>query len=310
MPIITIERLYQAVKNKTQLSTEFSAIDHQCLFMPQELTQLYHTAFYTQLTGAQKLRYNQLFSLRAIEQLMTLEARFISLVIKRSQQSPLLRENKPLQYCMREMIKEEVEHYHMFRALNQLAEPAIYQQQDLYFARMSHSERLTLELLALLPGINALLLWILLILEEFSTHISHQMVLQAESSSIPLEKNFVKAHREHLKDESRHVAICANALNELLQQSSGTAKKINARLLTYFMHEYMAPKHGGIRVIKHLCQEFPELKKQQGLMIQIIGKQSPDPLIWGAIHSVQAMPATNQMMRIYPEFALKNELLS
>ena len=304
MQILNTERLYKAVKNKSALATNFSDVDHGCAFIPEGLTQLYHTEHYGELKPDQKLRYNQLFALRAIEQLMTLEQRFIALVIGRTRRSPLLRTNLELQYCMQEMILEEAEHYRMFASLNRLAEPAIYQQQDLYFAKMSLPEQASLGLLGVLPGITPFLLWTLLILEEFSTYISRQMLHQQNGPLGPLEPNFVQAHREHLKDESRHVAICANALNELLSGKNNRSKKLNARLLRHFMNEYMSPKRGGVRVVRHLCDEFPALRRNQAGMINAVRQQSPDPLIWGAINSAAAMPATNEMMRRYPEFCL------
>jgi len=307
MPILTTERLYKAVKNKKTLLTDFTEVDHSRPFIPEHLTQLYHSTYYKPLPHKIKLRYNQLFALRAIEQLMTLESHFIAQVIRRSQRTPVLRNNIQLQYCMQEMITEEVEHYKMFHTLNQLAEPAIYEQHELYFARMTGVEKMTLGILARLPGITPFLLWILLILEEFSTYISHQMLQAGDTALGPLEKNFIKAHREHLKDESRHVAICANALNELLTVTHKHIRSFNARLLHTFMKEYMTPKHGGVRVIEYLCQEFPELAVQKAQIIEAIRRQSPDPLIWGAIQSMDALPVTRQMMQLYPEFSISSQ---
>ena len=306
MQILNTERLYRAVKNKSALATRFSAIDHGRAFIPEHLTQLYHSAYYGELNPEQKLRYNQLFALRAIEQLMTLEEHFIALVIGRARRNPLLRTDKALQYCMQEMILEEAEHYRMFASLNRLAEPAIYQQQDMYFAQMSLPERASLGLLGVLPGITPFLLWTLLILEEFSTYISRQMLHRDNGSLGPLESNFVQAHREHLKDESRHVAICANALNELLDGQDNKLIKLNARILRHFMNEYMSPKRGGVRVIRHLCKEFPALLQSEAAMIRAVRQQSPDPLIWGAINNAAAMPATNKMMQRYPQFSLQS----
>jgi len=307
MPILTTERLYKAVKNKTALLSDFTELDHSRPFIPEHLTQLYYTAYYKPLPREIKLRYNQLFALRAIEQLMTLESRFIAQVIQRSQHTSVLRNNTQLQYCMQEMISEEVEHYKMFHTLNKLAEPVIYKQHELYFARMTGIEKMVLGLLARLPGIMPFLLMILLILEEFSTYISRQMLQAGETDLGLLEKNFIKAHREHLKDESRHVAICANALNKLLSVTSTRTRTFNARLLHLFMKQYMTPRHGGVRVIEHLCREFPELAGQNNQMQYAIRQQSPDPLIWGAVQSETAMPVTHQIMQLYPEFSLPDQ---
>lgn len=303
MSIPSVQQLYQAVQRKPALSTDFGPVDHSRPFTPEPLTQLYHTEHYRELSTAQRLRYNQLFAMRAIEQLMTLEARFIAMVIHRSQRHPRLRHNTLLLECMGEMVAEEVEHYRMFRDLNLIAEPAIYQNREMYFAHLGVADRMALELLGRTPGITPFLLWTLLILEEFSTYISRQMLQQRSGPLGKLEENFVKAHREHLKDESRHVATCANALDELLSHSGATTRRLNATLLHRFMGEYMTPKRGGLRVIRHLCREFPELGKREALFLAAIRRQSPDPLISGALASSRAMPVSNALMARFPEFA-------
>jgi predicted metal-dependent hydrolase len=302
MSILTSEQLYLAVTRKQALDTTFGPIDHDKLFMPEHLTQLYHTPAYTLLSDTQKLRYNQLFAMRSIEQLMTLEAKFIALVLKRTKKSREVNRDKQLVYCMQEMAGEEQQHYRMFHRINRQAEPSIYQDKELYFARFSPLENLALSCLLYLPGINLFLLWMLLILEEFSTYISTAMVKAARLAAESHESNFVKVHREHLKDESRHVNICANLISTLMSKTAQPLIHLNTVLLRKFMHDYMTPKRGGIRVIEHLCNEFPELQATEKTLLDSIRAQKQDSVISKAIQDPACMPCSHALFLQYPEF--------
>ncbi|MBL1432931.1 MAG: hypothetical protein COC09_00670 [Gammaproteobacteria bacterium] len=304
MTIASIEALYRSVKNKKPLLADYSSIDHNLFFTPEYLTQLYHTDCYELLNHKQRLRYNQIFAMRSIEQLMTLEARFISLVVGRSATHRVLCKNKELRYCMAEMVKEEEEHYLMFHKLNRRAAPSIYGDKELYFARMSTLEKCALEIFARLPGVNVFLLWVLLILEEFSTYISKETQKNSIGGGDFLEPNFVHAHREHLKDEARHVMICANAISDILENSTLFYRGMNAWILKRFMHDYMTPKRGGLRVIKQLVKEFPELNSIEETLIGAVQSQKQDYVIWNAIESDKSMPVTNSLFQNFPEFLL------
>ena len=302
MRILNSEQLYLAVTRKQALDTTFGQIDHGKLFMPEHLTQLYHTPGYTLLSDKQKLRYNQLFAMRSIEQLMTLEAKFIALVLKKTKKSNEINRDKQLVYCMREMAGEEQQHYRMFSRINRQAEPRIYQDQEMYFARFGTLENLALSGLIYLPGINLFLLWMLLILEEFSTYISTAMIKEARLSADSYESNFVKVHREHLKDETRHVNICANLISTLMCKSAQPLIHLNTFLLRKFMHDYMTPKRGGLRVIEHLCSEFPELQATKNALIDSIRAQKQDSVILKAIQDPAGMPCSHALFLQYPGF--------
>jgi len=302
MKVPDSSQLYQAVLRKKPLFTKLGDIDHSKLFMPEKLTQLYHIPAYTWLTPPQRLRYNQLFAMRSIEQLMTLEAYFIAMVLKRAKKSAHIKSNQELIFCMEEMAKEEEQHYAMFLSLNKHAEPDLYQQNDMYFAKMSLFERTSLGALAKTPGILLFLLWILLVLEEFSTCISKQMLQNNNNDAETLETNFVHIHREHLKDESRHVAICAHLLSTLIKETSRTTIRLNIFILNTFMREYMTPKRGGLRVIEKLVQEFPELHSRQEEINAAIKNQKQDKVIFDAIQDPKLMPYSHSLFQLYPEF--------
>jgi len=300
--IISGPQLHKLVLNKKPLDTNFTEIDHTKLFIHNRLTQLYGTAIYDILDASQQLRYNQLFALRTIEQLMTLEASFINKVLNKAIKIEIIQSNEELMYCMQEMAKEETVHYEMFRSLNEKAEPALYIKDDMFFAKHTITEDLLLKTMTHLPGILPFLLWVILILEEFSTYISRQMVDKNQPDQ--LERNFVSAHREHLKDETRHVHICANILTNICDNTSAAQRYFNSRLLNYFMNEYITPKHGGLRVINQLVEEFPELALVKKRIIHSIHENRHRQPIWHALSTPSAMPVSHMMFDRYADFEL------
>ncbi len=300
--IINHQQLFKMVLNKKPLNTTFPEIDHSKPFIHDHLTQLYHSPFYDILDAAQKLRYNQLFALRTTEQLMTLEESFIGKVLKRARADTTIRSNQALVHCMEEMAQEETTHYHMFRTLNQKTEPDIYRHDEMFFARHTTSETILLKGLTITPGILQLLVWIVLILEEFSIYISRQMLNKNDTEN--LEYSFILAHREHLKDESRHVHICANILDILCKKSTGTKRFINAQLLNHFMREYLTPKHGGLRVLNKLIEEFPELSQHKETLTRGIYESRYKQPIWHALADPSAMPVTYMMFERFPVYRL------
>lgn len=278
---------------------EFGCIDPTQYFMPEALTQLYHTPIYSELSDEHRLRYNQLFALRTSEQLMMLEECFIEQVLKQSYRKSDDGNIKALMECMKAMSWEETTHFDMFARLNRLAAPEIYAGSDYFFVKTSPLESVLLKTLPCIPGVGIFLLWLLMILEEFSTAISKKMIRENDSQ---FEANFVLAHKAHLIDESRHVHICGNLLVQSLENTSPFIKKINIKLLQRFMNDYMTPKRAGPRVIKQLVEEFPELSELKGEMCKHIRSQKQDKVIWEAIQNPKQMPVTHLLFECFPEF--------
>lgn len=303
MKLAKPENIIKAIRNDGSGtgSVTFGDIDFSRYFMPEELTQLFHTPAYELLSDAQRLRYNQLFALRTSEQLMTLEEFFIERVLQYSRSRHADEFDKGMVESMKTMAWEEQTHYTMFARLNRQAEPELYAGNDYLFATMTLPERLLLRILPAVPGLLPFQLWLLMLLEEFSTAISKKMIRHATSE---LEANFVKAHKAHLVDETRHVHICGNTLAILLNRTSPRVRRINVRLLHTFMNDYLTPKRGGIRVIRHLVREFPELSEIERRLIQEIRIQKRDKIIWDMIREPSEMPITHLLLDRFPDFRM------
>lgn len=302
MKIQSPEKLLVSINNKTPINGDFENIDFNKLFQPEHLSQLYHTPYYGQLTQEQQKRYNQLFALRSNEQIMSLEAFFIAATLKRVKMGKHNQTQQALLACMEQMAREESQHYQMFLCLNNLVEPEFYNNHDLYFARLSPIENLIFKTLPQIPGITLFLLWVVLMLEEFSTYVSRETLRYNQDNPGVLEPNFVAAHREHLRDEIVHVSVCANLIELQIQRSSKSVCRFNRRLLKLFMSEYLAPKRGGIKVLRRLVKEFPELETLREPMTHCVRRQRQDKVIWEALHSPSAMPVNNELLNRFPMF--------
>ena len=101
-------------------------------FIPAELTPLFHTPIYRELTEAQSLRYNQLHALYFNEQIM-----FFETALGRPILTALLRERWPdrLVDGLRQFVDEELRHTEMFRQLNRRCAPQLYARTATSFRR-------------------------------------------------------------------------------------------------------------------------------------------------------------------------------
>ncbi len=281
----------------------FGPIDFSRPFFHERATQLYHTPWYETLTPAQRLRYNQLFGVRSNEQFMMFEHGFTGRVIARLAAHPTLRPHPVLRRCLHLMLREEARHQAMFRDLNRACLPQAYAHGDVYFTRLGALEQLALRVLERLPHQLMSLVWLILILEEHSIRVSLDMIRRPVTESLgPLEPNIVRAHTVHLRDEARHVHIDANLIDLLAEHGGALKRRVNAALLGRLLREILTPKRSGLRVIRYLVQEFPDLAPQREAMLAAVRAQGLDPLVLGHLLDPAQMPLTALLGQRYPEF--------
>ena len=148
--------------------------------------------------GAQRLRYNQLHALYFNEQIAFFETALGQPVL-----AALLREPWPegLAEGLRQFQEEERQHTEMFRRLNRLCAPHLYEGGGLHFVRVPAFWTGVMRWAVSHPVSLPLFLWLMLLQEERSLYYSRAYLRSAE----PLEPLFVETHRRHLADEARHV---------------------------------------------------------------------------------------------------------
>src|SRR6185369_384224 len=148
---------------------EDASVDSGRPFIPAELTPLFHTTCYGDLTEAQRLRYNQLHALYFNEQITFFETSLGQPVL-----SALLREPWPerLAESLRQFREEERQHTEMFRRLNRLCAPRLYERTDLYFVRVPAFWTGVMRWAVSHPVSLPLFLWLMLLQEERSLYYS------------------------------------------------------------------------------------------------------------------------------------------
>jgi hypothetical protein len=240
--------------------TQLDDVDPARPFIPAELTPLYHTPVYRELTEAQRLRYNQLHALYFNEQIQ-----FFETVLGRPVLTALLREPWPekLAAGLRQFHDEELQHTGMFRRLNRLAAPHLYAEHaedtgaDLRFVKVPAFWTALMRRAVEHPLPLPLFLWLMLLQEERSLHYS-RIYLRHQGAIDPL---FVETHRLHLMDEARHVRWDEELLDALWHRASPFVRTLNARLFAWMLEEFFAaPKRAQLRVVEELAREMPELR--------------------------------------------------
>jgi len=273
-------------------------------FLPEAFTQLYHTAFYSELSSAQRLRYNQLYGLRCNEQFMMFEQGFTQRVIG-GLRDPLRRRGEVvLADCLELMLEEEARHHAMFASFNRHCRPDCYDDEHGYFTRLSRGEAIVLSLLTSRSNYWPMLVWLVLVLEEFSLGFSRMLAWDNGDGELgALDPGYAELHRLHLLDEARHVPMDTLAVDWLMARSGRGFNRLNAWLFRHALVEILAPKRSGIRVIRRLVQDFPALQHQERAMVEAVRALGVDPGVDAIVSDPIAMPQTRQMIDRYPDFA-------
>jgi hypothetical protein len=291
------------LSEQQQGEIDFCPVDHERPFIPEKFTQLYHTPLYETLSREQRLAYNQLSGLSGNEHFMLFESGFTNRVISRLTRHPLVLRDPELAQCLHLMLQEELRHCEMFRQLNQHCRPELYQNQAYYFTRMSRLESLLLWCLTHIPGQLIFLLWLVLIIEEHSNHISGAALAQQPNESLgSLEPNFIKVHRAHLQDEIRHVHIDARLLSLLTDQASRVSRKSSAFALKSLLMEIMTPKRAGLAVIRMLAIKHPELASRCSQLQAAVLALKIDPGFALTLTHDASRPLSSLLQQTYPEF--------
>lgn len=271
MSVLSLERLEAIAADPARRTARVadSAPDLSLPFLPEEQTQLYFAPVYATLTRAQKVRYNQLYGLRVNEYIMMLERDFVDPVLKALRARAQRRGSPALRAALEGMLAEEVRHYEAFVALNRRCAPGDYAVVEAQFMRLRPYERAALRLMQAGARWLPFALWIIVAMEESSIGLATSMLRHQDGALGPLEPGFVAVHREHAKDEARHIHIDVHLVRACLATWPAAWRALNARMFIGFMRGITAPQTGGTgaRVVRRLVREFPELKAREQELI-------------------------------------------
>jgi P-aminobenzoate N-oxygenase AurF len=279
------------------------AVDFSRRFIPEQFTPLYHTPAYADLTVDERRRYNQLYATYFTEQIIFFETSLSESVLLTLANSPL---PSPLAAAMREFLEEERGHTRMFRALNRACAPDLYAGGDFYFIRVPPSYARAFGWVARRVQFFPMVLWLMLLQEERSLFYSRAILRQKED----LEPHFVDVHRTHLADEAGHVRWDEDLLDQIWTACTPLLRRFNAELFRWMVGEFFnTPRRGGLRVVSHFADEFPELTPRLPELRKQLFDLSRSPQYHRSLYSREMVPRTFARFDKCPEFSLLGRTL-
>jgi predicted metal-dependent hydrolase len=271
MGVLSLERIaaIRADPARRTRALDHGHVDRTRPFLPEDQTQLYYTPSYSLLSREQRIRYNQLFALRVNEYIMMLERDFVEPVLRALRARAIRAGSDALGRELDAMRAEEAAHFAAFAQLNRTCEPQAYRDADHWFMHLKPYERATICIMNASARWLPFALWIIVAMEESSIGLAAAMVRAGETSLGPLDPHFVAVHREHAKDEARHIHVDVHLVRACLHGFPPFWRAVNAGIFKAFMRDMTAPKANGTgaRVVRQLVREHPELVRHEAELV-------------------------------------------
>jgi hypothetical protein len=308
----TIERLANDPA-RCMSFTPSGPIDLSKPFVPEEYTQLFYTPLYAGLHREHRLRYNQLFGVRINEYIMMLEADLVERLLLPLSRHAAVSNDPTLRRCIATMIEEEKQHYRCFAELNCACFPALYRDRDRYFSILPLAARVMLAGAGLVAGQLAFALWYLMAMEESSTALAREITRQPATGTLgAIEPNFAAVHREHMKDETRHLQIDGLLIDLILKPAGAVKRKLNATLFKLMLGPVTRPTRAGsgVKVVRELVRQMPELSWHEEAMVDAIMDLADNRPFQESLFNRAAMPLTFGVFDRTAEFATLEEAMT
>jgi para-aminobenzoate N-oxygenase AurF len=274
---------------------EGAAIDFTRPFVPEDYTQLYYTPLYRNLHREHRLRYNQLFGIRINEYIMMLEADLVERLLQPLRRHPGVASDATLVACLDTMIEEERRHFRCFLALNRLCRPELFRDRERFFSVLPWPVRTLFGAVGRVAGRLSFALWYLMAMEESSTALARDMGRRPVTETLgPLEPTFAAVHRDHMRDEARHLQIDGILVDRCLAGAGRATRLFNARLFKSLLGTVTRPTRvgSGVKVIRQLVREMPELSWHEERMIAALLALKDDRAFQTSLFNRAAMPLT------------------
>jgi hypothetical protein len=271
-------------------------IDFSRQFMPDELTPFYHAPAYGTLTGAQRLRYNQLNALYFNEQTMFFEKALARNVLGHFLANPL---PGTLKAGLRQFMKEEEQHSAMFHDLNQKCAPMIYRLREFHFIQVPAVAARILDFASKRPTWFPFLLWLMHLQEERAMFFGRTFLKYADS----MEPHFVAVQRRHLADEIGHVHWDEDLLDWVWPRTGPLLRRFNIQIFRWMIEEYFStPKRSALRVISALIEEFPDLHPRYAEFCRQLRALGRNPAYRQSLYCSENVPHTFRRFDAWREF--------
>lgn len=286
-------------------------IDARRPFVPEDYTQLYYTPLYDSLSFEQRLRYNQLFGLRINEYIMMLEGDLVGRLLTPLLRLPGVATDAALVQAITTMIREERRHFSGFAALNRACRPDLYPPgEDRLFSRLPGWTRAMFWIVGVLASHLSFALWYLMAMEESSMAMARDMMRRPETETLGrLDSAFVSVHREHMKDEARHLHIDGRLIALCIGSTTRDRRILNARLFQSMLVGIIRPtrRGSGVMVIRQLVRDMPELAPREEELIRAVLALRDDKPFQESLFNRRIMPTTFRVFDDTPELAKLGE---
>jgi hypothetical protein len=297
-----IERVAADPARRMQMRP-LAAIDMRKPFLPEEHTQLYYTPVYGRLHFEHRLRYNQLFGVRINEYIMMLEADLVERLLSPLRRHPNVATDPALVRCIDTMIEEEREHYRCFAVLNRACFPDLYEKRERYLAAVPWPTHALFQAVGLVAGRLPFALWYFMAMEESSAALARDLAHHSVTALGEIEPTYAGVHREHLKDELRHVQIDGALVELCLARSPRSMRRLNAVLFKSLLGAVTRPTRtgSGVKVVRELVRQMPELSFRKEEMIQAVLALKDDKAFQTSLFNRRIMPLTFGVLDTVPE---------
>jgi hypothetical protein len=303
---LPLERLCRAAASRPVYGEALdlaAPIDRGLPFIAEELTPLWYTAAFRELSPAQALRYNQISALAAGE-LIGLFEEEVALVALRSLRAGLLPDD--LREGLGWFLEEEVRHAEIWAGLNRLSEPSWYAVERRRIVGGSARRLAAVRWIAAHPRAFPFVLWLMLLQEERSIAISRRSLAATAS----LEPRWAAVFRLHLRDEIRHVHLDWHLLDRFYRERSRPVRRLTAELLHRVTAAFfLAPRRTAVRILDLLIREHPELAPLRPRCVGELAALGTDPAYRRMMYSREELPISFHLLDRHPELAAFRDLL-
>jgi hypothetical protein len=225
---------------------------------------------------------------------MMFEADLVEQLLRPLKKHPGVRGDGALLAAIDTMIDEEIQHFALFAALNRACCPDIYPAGvDRVFSVVPFWGKAMFWSAAALAGQLSFALWYLMAMEESSLSFARDLMRRRDTETLgPLDEAFSAVHIEHMKDETRHIHVDAHLIRRTIGEASRLKRLLNAGLFQAMLRRALQPTRGGsgIKVIRQLVRDMPELQSQEARMISEVLALKDNVDFQSSLFNRQVMP--------------------
>jgi hypothetical protein len=149
-------------------------------------------------------------------------------------------------------------------------------------------------------------LWYVMAMEEASLSLAREMAERPETETLgPIDPAFAAVHLEHRKDELRHVETEGRLVEQALDGQPAWRRRIDVALFKAMLRGVTTPTRGGsgVKVIRRLVREMPELQDREEEMIRAVLALRADTAFQRSLFNREIMPVTFAVYDGIPELA-------